>query len=77
MLNNFSPREGKPKRGRGGTRGSYKPRRQCKSTHGSSSSNYSPNSSYSSNSSSQTQKVCINPEVLRRFGYQVSSPSNF
>ena len=64
------------KRGRGGriSRGAYKPRGQFKAA-ANSSSNFSSN--YSSNNMNNSQKVCINPEVLRRLGYQISDSSGF
>jgi hypothetical protein len=78
-LKNYSIKEGKNKRNRGSRviRGSYKPRGQCKSA-GNSSSSYSSNSStHPGNNMSNNQKVYINPEVLRRLGYQISSSSSF
>ena len=65
--NEFQAVENKTKRGRGGkgSRGSYKPRGRCKNAGNSFSSSYS----YSNSSNHSYQKVCINPEILRRFGY--------
>ena len=60
----------RPKRGRGrGSRGSYKPRGKAKFV------GHSFSSTYGSRTS-QVQRVCINPEILRRLGYSATSKRN-
>ena len=59
----------RPKRGRGrGSRGSYKPRGKAKF----------PGHSFSStNRTNQVQRVCINPEILRRLGYSAMGKKSY
>ena len=64
------------RRGRGGGRGSrgtYKPRGRSKMIGHSYNSSYS----YTNNSNQTFPKVCINPEILRRLGYPITSAPNF